>query len=113
MLFRSITFPGGHVEPGESFVGSTIREIYEETGLKIRNLRICGTKQWFNNDGTRCVVLCYRTNQFEGSLKSSEEGEVFWIHPSVLPNKRLAPGMEETFKIFFEEDYPELYIQPK
>ena len=26
-------FPGGHVENGESFAESVIREIYEETGL--------------------------------------------------------------------------------
>ena len=25
-----VTFPGGHIEPGESFVGSTIREIKED-----------------------------------------------------------------------------------
>ena len=29
-----ITFPGGHVEHGESFVASVIREVKEETGLR-------------------------------------------------------------------------------
>ena len=32
-----ICFPGGHVEPGESFVASVIREIQEETGLTIQD----------------------------------------------------------------------------
>lgn len=32
-----ITFPGGHVEPGESFTGSVIREVQEETGLTVEN----------------------------------------------------------------------------
>ena len=34
-----IVFPGGHVEPGESFVDSTVREVYDETGLTVSNLR--------------------------------------------------------------------------
>ena len=41
-----IVFPGGHVEPGESFVDSTVREVYEETGLNVSNLRL-----WIKRNG--------------------------------------------------------------
>ena len=42
-------FPGGHVEPVESFVDSAVREVKEETGLDIRNLKSCGVVNWLNN----------------------------------------------------------------
>ena len=42
------TFPGGHVEPGENVVASTIREVKEETGLTVTNLQNCGYIQWYN-----------------------------------------------------------------
>ena len=74
-----ITFPGGHVEREESFAQSVIREVYEETGLTITSPVLCGVKQFQTNDDERYIVLLYKTNQFEGELKSSEEGRVFWI----------------------------------
>lgn len=74
-----VTFPGGHVEPGESFAESVVREVWEETDLTIENPRLCGVKQFPLNGGGRYVVLFYRADTFTGTIASSEEGEVFGL----------------------------------
>ena len=62
-----VAFPGGHIEKGESFTDSVIREVQEETGLTISSPRLCGIKDWCE-DGVRHVVLLYRAEQFTGTL---------------------------------------------
>ena len=66
-----LCFPGGHVEPGESFVESVIREVREETGLTIEKPILCGTKQFQTRQGERYVVFFYKTDRFSGELRAS------------------------------------------
>ena len=104
-----LCFPGGHVEPGESFVESVIREVREETGLTIENPRLCGTKQFQTKKGERYVVFFYKTNRFSGELKSSDEGEAFWIPRTDLPNYTLCDDFLDMVKVFEEDDLSEFY----
>lgn len=106
-----ITFPGGHVERGESFVESVIREVREETGLTIRNPRLCGLKQFLQDDGVRYVVFFFKTDCFSGELTSSDEGEVFWIKRSELGGCRLANDFENMLRVFESEDLSEFYYK--
>ncbi len=105
-----VTFPGGHVEPGESFVRSVIREMKEETGLEIRDPKLCGIKQWVDNkENYRYIVLFYKTDRFSGELKSSEEGEMKWIRLSELKNYHLAESFDEMIKVFTDDSLSESY----
>ena len=103
-----ITFPGGHVEAGESFTEAVIREVKEETGLRIASSQMCGMKDWVEDD-IRYVVLFYKTEKFEGDLISSEEGEVWWENLKELPNLDLSLDMEDMLRIFLEEDLSEFF----
>ena len=104
-----ICFPGGHVEPGESFVESVIREVWEETGLTIENPKLCGTKQFQTRRGERYVVLFYKTNRYSGQLKSSDEGEVFWIPRTDLHKYTLCDDFPDMVRVFEEDDLSEFY----
>ena len=102
-----LCFPGGHIEPGESFVESVIREVWEETGLTIETPRLCGTKQFQTRKGERYVVFFYKTDRFSGTLKSSDEGEVFWIPRTDLHKYTLCPDFPEMVRVFEEDDLSE------
>ena len=104
-----LCFPGGHVEPGESFVESVIREVWEETGLTIENPKLCGTKQFQTRKGERYVVFFYKTNRFSGNLKSSDEGEVFWIPRTDLHKYTLCDDFPDMVRVFEEDDLSEFY----
>ena len=104
-----LTFPGGHVESGESFVESVMREVKEETGLTIENPVLCGIKQFQTESDARYVVLFYRANQFSGELTSSAEGEVCWMAKDELPARKLAPDMEEMIRVMESHCLSEFY----
>ena len=104
--YSGTTFPGGHVEPGETLKESVIREIYEETGLMIQNPRLTGIYHWMTGD-IRNVGFLYKTSEYEGKLISSEEGKVYWISGEQFLKKPLAPGMEQVWQMMHDENAQE------
>ena len=104
-----ICFPGGHIEPGESFVESVIREVWEETGLTIENPVLCGTKQFPTRNGERYVVFFYKANRYHGELKSSDEGEVFWVSRADLHKYQMVEDFLDMVKVFEDDGLSEFY----
>lgn len=105
-----IAFPGGHVDPEESFVESVIREVREETGLIIRKPRLVGIKQFITKKVGRYTVFLYKAEDYTGSLDASKEGELNWVEMASLKAEALSDGMEEMIQVFTGQ-YSEVYYE--
>lgn len=110
--YTGTTFPGGHVETRETFHDAVVREILEETGLRIKNPVLKGIYHWYRN-GFHNVGYLYRADQFEGELKSSEEGRVYWIPREEYEQKELAVGMHCVLKIMDSDEFSECFMDVK
>lgn len=106
--FRGGSFPGGHLENGESVYDSCVREIKEETGLTIEALVPCGMVHWNKPDSVHEFIYCYRTSHFSGTLCQCNEGRNYWVKRTKLAEENLASWFRMQLPIFFAPVYTEL-----
>ena len=104
-----VTFPGGHVEPGESFTESVIREVQEETGLTVEDPVLCGVKQFQTESDARYVVFFYKATRYSGNLRSSNEGAVYWVPRQELHKQKLSIDMMEMVRVMESDEMSEFY----
>jgi 8-oxo-dGTP pyrophosphatase MutT (NUDIX family) len=75
--------PGGHIERNEGLFEATRREVLEETGLKIKNMRIKVTGNAYLRDLGREMFFHFITADYAGGeLKENpDDGEFVWMEP--------------------------------
>ena len=104
-----ITLPGGHVEKGENFHDAIIREVKEETGLTLLNPILCGIEEYKQTkDEDRYVILFYKCNEFEGELKDSNEGKIYWLDKDKLDSVELSLDLDRMIEIIESDTLSEL-----
>lgn len=79
-------FPGGKLGRDESFDAGLLREIAEETGLRVKLERVIGTAQ-SESPQNRIVYLIMEARLESGEVRLSDEHEEFiWVDAGALPD---------------------------
>ena len=87
--------PGGKVNQNESFDHALIREVYEETNLKIALEHVVGASEQ-NLHIIRAVHIIMSGKIIEGNLKLSNEHEGYaWVLMETLPDYELADWLQD------------------
>ncbi len=101
---------GGKFEPGESPEECAVREILEESGLKVKNIMMKGfiTFPLFDEKDDWYVFL-FTSDEFDGELIDSPEGKLEWI-----PNEKLTEiNLWEGDKIFIPWLFEDKFFSAK
>jgi 8-oxo-dGTP pyrophosphatase MutT (NUDIX family) len=78
---------GGKLKPNESPENCVKREVYEETGLRISELKFHGVLNFYFGSRKEIdwVVHVFSTSEFDGKVKSSKEGNLRWFNFEDIP----------------------------
>ncbi len=78
------SFPSGYVDAGEVIEAAAVREVHEETALRVRLTRLLGV---YSAAGEQVVFIAYAGEALEGEARAGEEAfEVRWFEVEEIPD---------------------------
>lgn len=83
---------GGKLEPGENPFAGAEREALEETGLRVKNMRLEAVLldiEPVQGEPYNWLVYHFSADYASGELSSTPEGELIWLTAEELINERL------------------------
>lgn len=94
---------GGHFEEGESPEECLLREVYEETGLTLRNFRLPGIVTFSTDVYPTEYMFLYTADSYEGEMIECNEGNLEWVKKSDVYNLPIWEGDKLFFRLLEEE----------
>lgn len=87
--------PGGHLDPGETPEECAVREVREETGVDVGDVRFLAiTNDVFENEGRHYVTVWMEATYLSGTetvAAEHEMSEVAWYPAASLPHTLFLP----------------------
>ncbi len=84
---------GGKLEEGESPEECVLREVFEETGLKLKGFTSRGVITFFSDIWEDELMFMFTADEFEGDItKACNEGELAWIKKADVMSLNLWEG---------------------
>ncbi|ARI75876.1 8-oxo-dGTP diphosphatase [Halobacillus mangrovi] len=105
--------PGGKVDFPEAIVDGAIREVKEETGLDVKNLRFKGINEYVNPVTLdHYMIFNYITSDFSGKLlENPPEGDLHWVDIEDLEQVPMQPSFRKRLPYFFKEGTFEIHVE--
>lgn len=94
---------GGHFEKDETPEECLLREVKEETGLKLLSYRFRGLVTFLSDQWETEYMCLYTADEFEGEMTSCDEGTLEWVQKSDIPKLNLWEGDKIFFSLLKEE----------
>ncbi|WP_405780711.1 NUDIX domain-containing protein [Streptomyces sp. NBC_00859] len=110
--------PGGGHDIGERIAETAVREVDEETGIKVEVDGIVGlytdpehVLAYTDGEVRQQFSICFRAHPVGGDLRtSSESKEVRWVDPADLSDLNIHPSMRLRIQHALDESRNEPYI---
>src|SRR5688500_216468 len=103
----SWSIPGGHIEVGESLELAAAREVYEEAGVWVKNLRFGAiTNDIFTEENKHYITIWMLSDWREGdpiNYKSTSFSDLGWYDFDSLPKPPFKPWEQLTRSEYFEQ----------
>ena len=94
---------GGKVRPGENIQDATIREVFEECGLKVTKLRHRAVLNFeFEDSKDEIEVHLYEALAFEGEPVETDEMRPQWFYPNEIPFDKMWPDDRFWFPYYLD-----------